>query len=155
MDNSTDKKPLIRQSWLRVLLFVVFYFFVTLLISIPAILLLTPIKASELEADAFQAIASLASGSLWLMVLIELLASVAAVFVFRKFVDRNSVASLGFRATGHWHEMIAGFFLAPALIGTGSLILYFSKHLAWDYNAFNAQTFFIDAGTLADRKSTR
>jgi len=44
--------------------------------------------------------------------------------------------------------MIAGFFLAPALIGIGLLFLYITKHLEWDYNGFNPQTFFVDAGTL-------
>jgi uncharacterized protein len=149
MDNSTEKKPLVKQGWLRVLLFIVFYCFVTILVSIPAILLLTPVKPSELEADAFHAIANLASGFLWLLVVIELLSCVVAVFVFRKFVDRNSITSLGFSTAGHGHEMIAGFFLAPALIGIGSLILYFSKHLEWDYNGFNVQTLLMDAGTLA------
>lgn len=149
MDNSTEKKPLIRQSWLRVLLFVVFLLFVTVLVYIPAILLLTPVKASELGSDAVQVMANLAASSLWLMVLIEFISSFIAVFLFRKFVDRKSFASLGFSTSGRGHEMIAGFFLAPALIGIGSLILYFTKHLEWDYNAFNAQTFFMDAGTLA------
>lgn len=149
MDNSTDKKPWLKQSWLRVLLFVVFYLFVTLLIAVPAILFLTPVKASEFEADAFHAITNLTSGFLWLLALVELFSSAVAVFVFRKFVDRKSFSSLGFSTPGHWYEIITGFFLAPALIGTGSLVLYFLKHLEWDYNAFNPQTFFSDAGTLA------
>ncbi len=149
MDNSIEKKPLIKQTWLRVLLFVLFYFFVMLLIAIPAILLLSPVTASEFQTDAAQAMKGLASGTLWLLVSIELLSSLTAVFIFRKFVDRKSFNSLGFETTGHWAEMISGFFLAPALIGAGSLILYFTKHLDWDYNGFNAQTFLIDAGTLA------
>ena len=149
MDNSIEKKPLIKQNWLRVLLFVLFYFFVMMLIAIPAILLLSPVTASEFQTDAAQAMKRLASGTLWLVVSIELLSSLTAVFIFRKFVDRKSFDSLGFETTGHWPEMISGFFLAPALIGVGSLILYFTKHLEWDYNAFNAQTFMIDASTLA------
>lgn len=149
MDNSTEKKPLIQKSWLRVLLFVVIYFFVSLLISVPAILILTNIKSSELQTDIVQAISTLSSDYLWLIVLLEFLSSVICVFICRKFVDRKSFASLGFNTAGYWHEMIAGFFLAPALIGIGSLILYFTKHIEWDTNAFNAQTFFIEAGTLA------
>jgi CAAX protease family protein len=148
MDNPTEKKPLIRQSWLRVMLFILFFLLVTALLYIPAILWLTPVKASELRSDAVQVMANLATGSLWLMVLVEFISSIIAVFVFRKLVDRKSFASLGLSTSGRWHDMIAGFFLAPALIGIGSLVLYFTKHLEWDYNAFNAQTFFMDAGTL-------
>jgi len=149
MDNSTEKKPLIQKGWLRVLLFVTVYFFVSLLVSIPSILFLTDVKSSDLETDAVQAISNLESSYLWLIVLLEFVCSVICVFLLRKFIDRKSFASLGFTIAGHWHEMIAGFFLAPALIGIGSLILYFFKHVEWDVNSFNAQTFIIEAGTLA------
>ena len=150
MDNSPEKKPLVRRGWLRALLFVVFYFFVSLLISVPAILLLTPVKASDMQNDILQAVSNLASGNeLWLIVLLEFLSSVICVFLFRKVVDRKSFASIGFSTSGYWQDMIAGFFLAPALIGAGSLILYFTKHLEWDDISFNAPLFFIQAGTLA------
>jgi membrane protease YdiL (CAAX protease family) len=149
MDNSTDKKPLIAKGWVRVLLFVAVYFFVSLLLAVPAILFLTNVKSSELQTDIGQAMSTLASDYLWLIVLLEFLSAVICVFILRKFVDRKSFASLGFNTAGYWSDMIAGFFLAPALIGIGSLILYFSKHLEWDFNTFNAQTFFIEAVTLA------
>jgi membrane protease YdiL (CAAX protease family) len=148
MDNSTGKKPLLKIGWLRVLLFLVFYFFVLLLIAVPAVLLLTDIKASDMQANIAQSFSDMGSGSMWLMVAIEFISSVVSIFLFRKFVDRKSFASLGFTTKGHWHEMIAGFFLAPALIGIGLIFLYITKHLEWDYNAFNPQTFSIDAGTL-------
>jgi membrane protease YdiL (CAAX protease family) len=149
MDNSTDKKPLVQKSWLRVLLFVLFYFFVSLLISVPVILFFTNVKASDFQTDMVRTMSTLGSDYLWLVVLLEFLCSIICVFVFRKFVDRKTFASLGFSTAGHSHEMIAGFFLAPALIGIGSLILYFTKHLEWDLNTFNGQAFFIEAGTLA------
>lgn len=148
MDNSTGKKPLLKIGWLRVLLFLVFYFFVLLLIAVPVVLLRTDIKASDLQANIAQSFSGTGSGSIWLMVTIEFLSSVVSVFLFRKFVDRKSFASLGFSTKGHWHEMIAGFFLAPTLIGIGVIFLYITKHLEWDYSGFNPQTFFMDAGTL-------
>jgi hypothetical protein len=148
MDNSTDKKPLVKIGWLRVLLFLVFYFFVSLLIAVPAVLLLTDIKASDLQANMAQSFSDMGSGSIWLVAAIEFLSSVVSVFLFRKFFDRKSFASLGFSTKGHGHEMISGFFLAPALIGMGLIFLYITNHLEWDYNGFNPQTFFIDGGTL-------
>jgi membrane protease YdiL (CAAX protease family) len=45
--------------------------------------------------------------------------------------------------------MLAGFFLAPALIGSGSLIMYLTKHLEWDDFSFSANDFFIEAGIIA------
>ena len=130
------------------LLFLVFYLFVLLLIAVPAVLLLTDIKFSDLQGNIAQSFSGMGSGSMGLMVTIEFLSSVVSVFLFRKLVDRKSFASLGFSTEGRWYEMIAGFFLAPALIGIGLLFLYITKHLEWDYNGFNPQTFFVDAGTL-------
>ena len=148
MDNSVGKKPLLKIGWLRVLFFLVVYFFVLLLFAVLVVLLLTGIKAGDLRADIAQSFSYMGSGSMWLIAAIEFLSSVVSVFLFRKFVDRKSFTSLGFGTKGHWHEMAGGFFLAPALIGLGLVFLYTTKHLEWDYNGFNSQTFFIDAGTL-------
>jgi len=82
MDNSTGKKPLLKIGWLRVLLFLVFYLFVLLLIAVPAVLLLTDIKFSDLQGNIAQSFSGMGSGSMGLMVTIEFLSSVVSVFLF-------------------------------------------------------------------------
>ncbi|MBS1667747.1 MAG: CPBP family intramembrane metalloprotease [Bacteroidetes bacterium] len=148
MDISSGKKAWIEQGWLRVLLFLLFFLFMLLVLTIPALLMFAPIKPSELITDLPQAIDNLANNSLWLMALIEFLSAMVAVYLFRKFVDRKNLLSLGISLDGHFSEIMTGFFLAPAIIGLGVIFLFFTKHLEWDSNDFNAQSFAIDLGTL-------
>ena len=148
MDISSGKKALVEQGWLRALLFLLFFLFMLLVISIPALLMFAPIKPSELKTDFPQAIANLANSSLWLVALIEFLSAIIAVYLFRKFVDRKDLLSLGISIDGHFSEIMTGFFLAPAIIGLGVIFLFFTRHLEWDSNDFNGQSFAIDLGTL-------
>ena len=150
MDNSGEKKPLMAQGWMRVLLFIVAIIIVSLLLAVPAILLFTSVKPDDIQTDFLHSITSLASkDTLWIVALIEFVSSVVCVFMFRKFLDRKSFASLGLGQSGQFNNMLAGFFLAPALIGIGSLILYLTKHLEWDDFSFSANDFFIEVGILA------
>jgi uncharacterized protein len=150
MDNSEGKKPLMTQGWMRVLLFIVAIIIVSLLLAVPAILIFTTVKPDDIQADFLHSITSLASkDSLWIVAVIEFISSVVCVFMFRKFLDRKSFASLGFSQAGQLNNALAGFFLAPALIGIGSLILYLTKHLEWDDFSFSANDFVIDIGILA------
>jgi membrane protease YdiL (CAAX protease family) len=150
MDNSTEKKPLIKQGWVRTLLFVIAYIIVALLIALPSILLLTSIKPNDVGNDLVQSVAGLASKeSLWIVAVVEFIASVACVFVFIKFVDRKKFATIGINRSGQTSNMLAGFFIAPAIIGAGTLILYFTKHLEWDDFSFNASDLFIQFGILS------
>jgi len=150
MDNLQGKKPLMAQAWLRVLLFIVAIIIVSLLLTVPAILLFTSIKPEDIQADFLHSIISLASkDTLWIVAIIEFASSLISVFIFRKFIDRRSFASLGFSQSGQFNNILAAFFLAPALIGAGSLILYLTKHLEWDDFSFSGNDFFIEVGILA------
>ncbi len=150
MDNSEEKKPLLAQGWLRVFLFIVAIIIVSLLLAVPAILLFTSVKPEDIQTDFLHSISGLASkDTLWIVAIIEFISSIVCVFMFRKFLDRKSFASLGFSQSGQFNNMLAGFFLAPALIGTGSLILFLTKLLEWDDFSFSANDFFIEVGILA------
>ncbi|HLK29543.1 MAG TPA: CPBP family intramembrane glutamic endopeptidase [Puia sp.] len=150
MDNSEEKKPLIKQGWLRVIVFIIAYLIISLLIAVPAILMLTQVNPSDLQNNFLQSIMNLATkDSLWIVALLEFVSSAICVFLFRKFVDKKTIGSLGLSSYGQANNMLAGFFLAPALVGAGSLIMYLTKHLEWDDFSFNANEFFIEVGILA------
>ncbi|HEX4372213.1 MAG TPA: CPBP family intramembrane glutamic endopeptidase [Puia sp.] len=132
MNENINSKPLISQGWLRVLLFCVAYFAIILLIATPIILL---VKSSV--DDPKTDITALMNGDyLWVTILLTALVLFILVFIFRKFIDRQTFASLGFELDGFFADAASGFFIAPAILGIGTIILYFSGHLLWlDVNA--------------------
>jgi uncharacterized protein len=144
MDNMANvKKPLIRQGWLRVLIFYILY-----LLLVSAAMSVLPRLSRSLSGTEAPA-GNLVSGQfLWLMVLMIMIISVVLVLVFRLLVDKKKFSSLGFSSTGYM-DGLSGFFLALAILGTGTLILYFSGHLQWTDVIFNGNQLFIQLGLMA------
>ena len=143
MNATAVKKPLIKQGWLRVLLFCVFYFLLLLLGTAPVTFLFKMIRGNT------ENIEQLLNGEmLWLTILVAFVTGLIAVFIFRKFVDRKSIMSLGFDFSGHRNDAIAGFMMAVSILGLGTMILYFSKHLFWTDITFNGNELFIELGLL-------
>lgn len=52
-------------------------------------------------------------------------------FFFRKFVDRQNLTSLGLRFRAGGRDGAIGFLVAPALLGTGSLLLFLHHNVEW------------------------
>jgi uncharacterized protein len=149
MSDQTTKNPLIKQGWLRVILFGVGFCIITLLIAIPAVLLIAGVKKEDLQADPIHTLASQLTGNfLWLMLILECLISLISVWIFRVFVDRKSFASLGWETTGYGAESATGFFMGPALLGVGSLLLLLSGRLQWTDISWDPQSLFISFGLL-------
>lgn len=57
--------------------------------------------------------------------------SIVVAFVFRRFIDRATIASMGFTWKGHEREALTGFLLAIVLLGAGSMLLYGMGHIDW------------------------
>jgi membrane protease YdiL (CAAX protease family) len=144
MTDTVNKKPLIKQGWLRVLLFFILYFLVNLFIAVPVVLVIAFIRPS-----AGTSLTDLMSGEyLWVTLLVTAIAAFITVFIFRKGVDRKSLASLGFETSGYFAEGASGFFLALVILGIGSIVLYFSGHLQWTDIAFDPNHLFIAFGMI-------
>jgi CAAX protease family protein len=144
-----DKNPLIRQGWLRVLLFLIFFLLIIFAASALVGVLILVAKKRTGSGQAPISIEDLMSGDyLWLTSIISLISSLMAVFVFRKFIDRKKFLSLGFEWKGYERDAGAGFFLAPVILGFGTLILYFSKHLQWTDISFDGNDLFIELGIM-------
>jgi uncharacterized protein len=124
-----NKQPLINKGWLRVLLFSIFYF-----LLVDAVALLFQLATGKpTEAD---------SRLVYFSVAITAIISFVAVWLFRKIIDRQTLASLGFDTAKKGDHAIVGFFLGILLLCTGSLVLYASGYLQWTGIDFNAQDLF-------------
>jgi uncharacterized protein len=133
MNAENSPRPLIRQGWLRVVLFFIVYFLAVIALSVPAALLVAWFKREDISKGVSIKPADLLNGEfLWLIILIALAGTLLVVFLFRKFIDRKSILSLGFKFSRNKNDAATGFFLGPAILGLGSVILYFTGHLQWN-----------------------
>ncbi|HVM89138.1 MAG TPA: CPBP family intramembrane glutamic endopeptidase [Puia sp.] len=149
MNNSEEKKPLIKQGWLRALLFIIAFFILALIITIPAVMLFTSYKAGNTGNDFLQTVTNLASAqTLWVVALVEFISSIACVFIFTRYIDKKNFAEIGTSSSGQMNNMLAGFFIAPAVIGIGTLVLYSTGHLEWDDFSFNGRDMIVQVGIL-------
>jgi membrane protease YdiL (CAAX protease family) len=133
---SEVKSPM-QQGWLRALLF-----FLVFMLSYMSVAWLLQRKSGDTTmgdriAQQLQ-LAHLAYTGLLLFFIL----AIALTWLFRKFIDRGTLASMGFQWAGHQRDAWLGFFLGPALLGTGSLILYLNDNLSWMDINFNQQEFF-------------
>jgi CAAX protease family protein len=147
MNAENLSRPLIRQGWLRVILFFIVYFLAVIALSVPAALLVSWFKREDMSKGISIKPADLLNGEfLWLIILIALLGTLLVVFLFRKFIDRKSMLSLGFKFSKNKNDAATGFFLGPAILGIGSVILYFSGHLQWTDIIPDWKSLFLSAG---------
>jgi len=128
-----DKKPLIQKGWIRVLTFL---FCGLVLSGISAILpeflfygkwMGNPDKQPTTTYGLLQ------------MYLVNQSGLFLTVWLFRKYIDKQSFFSLGFQWKGYRKHAWAGFFAAIFILVTGTIILAATKHIgfsstATDYN---------------------
>jgi len=150
MSDQVIKNPLIKQGWLRVLLFCIAFGIITLLVAIPAVLIIAGVKKEDLQADPIHVLASQLTGSyLWLMLLLECLISLISVWIFRTFIDKRSFSGLGWELSGYGTESTTGLFMGPAILGVSALLLMASGHLEWTDVIWDPQSLFVSLGLVA------
>jgi membrane protease YdiL (CAAX protease family) len=106
-------EPRLRAGW-RILVQTILYIVISLLVVLPAQLLLQFTNPST---------------SILLLVLetASVVAITLSVFIARRLVDRRSFTSLGFQANGRvWRDLLAGFAIAGSMMG----IIYLIERLA-------------------------
>ncbi|HXO74102.1 MAG TPA: CPBP family intramembrane glutamic endopeptidase, partial [Puia sp.] len=149
MSDQVKKNPVIKQGWLRVLLFGVCFFIVTLLIAIPAILAIAGTSPQQLENNLVPTISALFTGNyLWLLVVLELAISLVSVCILRFFIDRRSFISLGWDLQGFTSEGLTGLLIGPAILGLTSVLLLLSGHLEWTDIVWDPNSLFISLGLM-------
>lgn len=143
MTEALPPKPLIPGGWLRVLIFTLLYVISIFLVYKTVFTVLENRGIIQKPEDAFQL---LYGDFLWLTTLAGLIIALLLVYIFRRFVDRDSFSSLGFSMDGYGSDAITGFFLGPAILGLGSLALFLSGNLKWMDIDFDPPSLFISLG---------
>ncbi|PWT78489.1 MAG: hypothetical protein C5B59_01685 [Bacteroidetes bacterium] len=143
MDTIYPRRPLIRQGWLRVLIFCVVY----VALSYLSIFLLAMIIRKEKGVEVNMT--DMLNGEfLMASVLAAAIAALVSVIIFRMFFDRRSFYSMGLEMRGHIADLISGKLLAVSILGLGTIILYFSRHLIWTDIIFDGRQLFILLGMM-------
>ena len=133
--------PMIKQPWLRVVIFCIAFLAVYMVLY-----WFLDSGASILNslADSLGHIVGSTNADfnfLLLTVVLSFLVNLTMVYVFRKFVDRRSVHSLGFDFRNRIHDAIAGVLIPVVILGMVTLLLYFSGNLEWADISFEATHF--------------
>jgi uncharacterized protein len=141
MKAELHNKPRIPYGWLRALLFIIFY--MALLLAVGIVFYMVNAKTASPDT------AATAQGSLlYLSFIINALLSLGSVWLFRVFIDRRSVESLGLGIQQQGMHAGTGFFTGIFLVCAGTCLLYFTKNLQWTGMAFNANDLFISFGLM-------
>ena len=139
MKPNINNKPIIPQGWLRVVLFVVFYFSLLFVVSF---MLSYFNKQSNAEKT------TTTKSIPYLLFIINAIISFGAVWLFRKIIDRRSFDNIGFSIDKNGVHAGTGFFLGILLLCSGTCILYFTKNLQWTDISFNGNDLFISFGLM-------
>jgi membrane protease YdiL (CAAX protease family) len=141
MQLHSGNPPLIPASWLRVILFVLAYLGVNLLAYRLLQSNFSFIRTLEEQVAKVSGDANRDFNFMLLTLFTSFLLSVLLVIFFRKFIDRQSVSSLGFRYQDHLPDALVGSLLPVIILGSVSLVLYFNKNLEWTDINFDSGDF--------------
>ena len=150
MSEVVVKNPVIRSGWLRVLLFGAAFCLLTLLIAIPAAVLLAGVTFDALKSNLLDTLEGLLTGNyLWLMILVEFAIAVVSVGIFRMWIDRRGLKGLGWSPEGFTGEAVIGLFMGPAVMGVAALLMWWSGHVSWVDIAWDPSSLFVSLGLMA------
>jgi membrane protease YdiL (CAAX protease family) len=143
------KQPLIKQGWLRVLLFIICLLVIILLLTRASTFIINALQISENRAgEPESAQANLQGSSMLITFLASFLASLSTVFIFLRLVDRRSFTSLGLEWNNNQSHAGTGFFLGIFLLCIGSFVLIGNDNLNWTDIRFSIDGLFIGLGLM-------
>jgi uncharacterized protein len=115
------QQPLLKQGWLRVLLFLIAY--ILFLFFTGTILGFMSVFFSALSAEP-----------VFLQVAVNFIASIGIVFLFRKLIDRASINSLGLAWKFYGKERSIGFLTGAFLCLLMAVVLWMMQLLQWYFD---------------------
>jgi uncharacterized protein len=140
MNKTNLSKTLIRQSWLRILLYII------------SLLLLTAISLAvyifTFSKGNLNALSGLNMNNPTLEIL-PVLSILIVTFIFRRWIDRKPFISLGLAFRGYGKQAIAGGALAVFAICITAIFLQITGHLKWVDFVFDLRALFLAFGTMA------
>jgi len=137
---------LIPYGWLRALMLFLFFFFVVMVLQKGVGELLNLLQKAQSGKD--QPFDSIIEANLWAMVLVSCTAIFISVWVFRTLVDKQTVASLGFKWKGFERHAWTGLFAAIAMLGLGTLLLVALNYLVFSGVQFEPISIISNVGLM-------
>lgn len=138
-NSSKQKKPAIKQAWLRVLLFILALLIATGIFQFLGFII---ILAFKVDFDFFNIQTILYEPEYFNFLLvfkcIEVAGAFFAVWIFRKYLDNRSIKTLGFSFKNKGNDVLWGFLFGVLLISLGFFSLKFSNLL--EVTAITANT---------------
>jgi CAAX protease family protein len=126
----TNTSPIIKQGWMRAVIFLLAFFACALLAAFMAGYVTVLTKSP-------------ASATVTISLFITAIFAILLTIVFTKTINRQPVNSLGFQWHGYQHHALTGICLGVALLGAGSLVLFATGNLEWNTIAFPVSDIFI------------
>jgi membrane protease YdiL (CAAX protease family) len=142
MNNSISSKPLIRQGWLRALIYIILFFILAALAAIiyfpEQLYTRDPISIKEL----------MKGDRMLIFTFILFVLAIVLTLAFRRWIDRKSFVSLGLDLKGHGKEAIGGAALSVLIICASSLLLRATGHLKWTDIIFDSRALLLASGSI-------
>ena len=130
--------PIIKQGWLRVILYVV---------VLMGVLFGYGIIASAISINALTGESVGLANSLTQIIVTYFILSVTIVLVtwlFKKFIDRGTFKELGFEWKGFEMDGLVGLLTGPVLLGIGTIILAIAGYLTFINFTFNGSALLVE-----------
>jgi uncharacterized protein len=143
MNKTNTSKPLLRQGWLRALLYFLTFLIITGTILISFIL---GLHKGNLDISKIQSLLN-GDAMMYITGMIFLL-TVLITYIFRHRVDRKSFISVGLDINGYGRDAMAGAGLAIFIMGASSLLLKGTGHLKWMDIIFDSRALFLAFGNI-------
>jgi membrane protease YdiL (CAAX protease family) len=137
----TSGTPLIKQGWLRALLFIIVFIGCSFSFEILSFFLVTKVFAFELAAPGGNA-ATLTRYA------VALAGSAALIWAWRRFIDRKDFLSIGFDFKPFADDAWTGFFTAVLLLGVGTILLAIPGYLSFGDPTFEGKSFLINLALM-------
>lgn len=140
-----QKRSFFKQGWVRAIGLLAAFLLISIVIAFIFGIVLGAQHAEEIKNHTFNLQETLAGPLVRPLILLAItIVGFGLVWLFTKFFDKRSVYSLGFQWKGYASQAGVGFSLPFILLGTGTLILSYSKYLTWTDIHFDGTLFFIN-----------
>ncbi len=143
--NASTAKPAIKWGWLRALIQLIVWFIVNLLITGIATIAVVIIQGQDpaiLMGDQAGIIEKIGIIGMTIISLFGLGGTLLTVWLFRKFIDKKSMKSLGFEFKAYRNDLFAGMGWGFLLILIGFMALWISGMLKISSVQFNPLSIF-------------
>ena len=122
--------PRIKYGWLRAILFFISFFIFIAVFDLIGIAIVSSISEYSFEEYISDTDLLMENKMMLLMMVSQLFGTLFTVWLFQKFVNRESFTSIGLEFSGYKDDFVSGLLLGVGLIALGFGTLYFFNFLS-------------------------